>query len=213
MSITSKTDIGNLALDLLSAGTVNDIESPTTATETLLNRWYDQSRRKILREHPWNFAIKRQVLAAESTVPAFGWSKAFPVPTDFIRILQVEGDDGQIFPSSQYQVENVNGVRCILLDTEASELRLVYVYDITDVTRFDPMFIDLLAYEIALSVAFKVTESNTNIDRIGQLHKMRGALARAIDGQERPPTRRETSRNLNARLNNRSTQITHRILF
>lgn len=186
MSITSKTDIGNLALDLLSAGTVNDIESPTTATETLLNRWYDQSRRKILREHPWNFAIKRQVLAAESTVPAFGWSKAFPVPTDFIRILQVEGDDGQIFPSSQYQVENVNGVRCILLDTEASELRLVYVYDITDVTRFDPMFIDLLAYEIALSVAFKVTESNTNIDRIGQLHKMRGALARAIDGQERP---------------------------
>ena len=213
MAITNQTDICNLGLDLLSAGTVNDTENPTTATESLLNRWYDQCRRKILREHPWNFAVKRQLLSASATDPAFGWGKAFPVPADFIRLLQVESDEGQIISSTQYQVENVNGVRCILMNTEASSLRLVYIYDITNVNMFDPMFIDLLAYEIALSIAFKVTESNTNIDRISQLHRMRGALARSIDSQERPPTRREESNNLNARLNNRSTKITHRILF
>ena len=209
MAITSQTDICNLALDLLSAGTVNDTETPTTATESLLNRWYDQSRRKVLREHPWNFAIKRQELAASATAPAFGYSAAFPVPADFVRLLRLDSSDGQSLGHTEYEVENGS----ILINTDATSLRLIYIYDITDVTKFDPMFVDLLAYEVALSVAFKVTESNTAIQRVAELQKSRGAMARAIDGQERPPHRREVSRNRSARTYGRNSNATNRIIF
>lgn len=215
MSITSSTDICNLALDLLSAGTVQNIEDPTSPTEELLARWYDLCRKKCLREHPWNFATKRTVLAASSTTPAFGYANAFPVPSDFIRILYVSSDlltDGEaILPQSSYQFENGS---ILITDTfgDSGVLNLVYTYDMTDVSRMDPMFIDLLSCEIASSVAFKVTENNSNIERIESLLKLKKAQARAIDGQERPPQRLEYSRALSARRNN-STLTPHRIVF
>jgi hypothetical protein len=211
--VTSSTEIANLALDLLSAGIVTDIENGTSPTEALMKRWYDQSRRKCLREHPWNFAIRRATLAASATAPAFGYAKAFPVPADFLRILYVStdlvSDQETILPTSAYQVEG-NAVLITNNYSSSESLRLVYVADVTTVSNMDPLFVDLLAYEIALSVAYKVTENNTNIQRLGELHKRRSAIARAIDGQERPPTRVERSRSRHARIN--GTQ-SNRIVF
>jgi hypothetical protein len=215
MSVNSPTDICNLALDLLSAGTVQNVEEPSSPTEELLSRWYDLSRKKCLREHPWNFAAKRAILAASSTDPAFGYSKAFPVPADFVRILYISTDlvtdQDTILPADQYQFENGS----ILITSnygDATSLNLVYIYDIKEVSSMDPMFIELLAYDIALNVAYKVTENNSNIQRIGELARMKKAIAKAIDGQERPPQRVEYSRALSARRNN-TTRNAHRITF
>ncbi len=214
--VTSSTGIANLALDLLSAGNVTDIESGTSATEALLNRWYDQSRRKLLREHPWNFATKRAILAASSTAPAFGYATAFPVPADFLRLLYVStdlvNDRDTILPTSAYQVES-NAILITNNYSSASSLNIVYVSDFTTVSQMDPLFIDLLAHEIALNVAYKVTENNTNIQRLGELYKRRAAIAKAIDGQERPPTRVERSRSRHVRRNNNSTANADRIIF
>ena len=81
------------------------------------------------------------------------------------------------------------------LNIDASSVRLRYVYDIEDVIRFDAMFINYLALDIALSVAFKITESNTAVERVAQLRKQQASMAKAISGQERPPTRIERSQN------------------
>lgn len=215
MAITSPTDICNLALDLLSAGTVQDVENPTNPTEEILNRWYDHSRRKALREHPWNFAVKRQTLSASSTAPAFGYAKAFPVPADFLRVLYISTDlatDREtVLPASAYQFE---GGSILITNTygDSTTLNLVYVADITTVSQFDPMFIDLLAHEVAISCAYKLTESNTNIERLAQLARQRTLLAKAIDGQERPPERIQRSKAINARRRG-STKDSHRIVF
>ncbi len=198
MDISSKTDICNLALDLLSAGTVLNVEDPSTATEELLSRWYDQCRRKVLREHPWNFATKRATLAADSDDPAFGYTAQYSVPADFLRLLCVMGNSNAEYdipaPTECYQLEGGKIMTNGDLSDTSGALNIKYIYDIKSVSSFDPMFIDLLAHEIAVSVAYKVTESNTNVQRIDDLHKRRAAMAKAIDGQERPPTRVERSR-------------------
>lgn len=215
MAVNSATDICNLALDLLSAGTVQNVDEPTSPTEELLSRWYDLCRRKCLREHPWNFAAKRSVLAASSTAPAFGYAAAFPVPSDFLRVLYLSTDlvtdQETVFAPDQYQFENGS----ILLGGtygDATSLNLVYIYDITEVSSMDPLFVELLAYDIAMSIAYKVTETNTNIQRIAELAKVKKAIAKAIDGQERPPQRVQRSRALSARRNN-STRNAHRVTF
>jgi hypothetical protein len=216
MSINSSTDIGNLALDLLSAGNVQDIENPSSPTEELLARWYPQSRRKLLREHPWNFATKRLILSADSVDPAFGYSKAFSVPSDFIRVLSLGTnlsiDKETLLPKDAYQFE---GGKILLNEYygDPTSVRLIYIYDNKTVSSFDPMFVDLLAYELALSIAYKVTETNTNIQRIQQLQKERSAMAKAIDGQERPPSRVQRSRALTARRRAGATHRTDRIIF
>lgn len=211
MAVTSKTDICNLASDLISGATINDIDTPVTADESLYARWYDHCRQKNLREHPWNFAAKRIILAASATVPEFGYQAQFPMPNDFMRLLTVESSDGVHIASENYQFEAGN----LLLSTNATNgtsVNLRYVYDIEDVTKFDAMFVDYLATTIALSVAYKITESNTSVERMNQLQKQQGAMAKAISGQERPPTRIVRSKSRNARLNSSST-ISHRIVF
>lgn len=215
MAITSSTDICNLALDLLSSGTVQDIENPSNPTEELLNRWYDQCRRKVLREHPWNFAAKRIQLAASSTDPVFGYDTQFPVPSDFIRLLTINDSvyTADVPASSTlYKVENGN-ILISNLFSDSATLNLLYVCDYTNVSGMDPMFIDVLAYEIALSVAYKVAESNGNIERIATLAKERKALAKAIDGQESPPKVIERSRSRHVRRNNHANVDSHRIIF
>ena len=216
MAITSSTDICNLALDLLSVENVENIEDPTNATEEILNRWYAQSRKKLLREHPWNFAVKRVILSPDNIDPPFGYSTQFTVPSDFVRLCSISSDlttDVEYtLPTEAYQFENNK----ILLNDyygTAQAVRLIYVYDRKDVSQFDPMFIDLLAYEIALSIAYKLSETNTNVDRINNLKQERVRMAKSIDGQERPPQRIERSRALTARRRAGRTHRTDRIIF
>jgi len=212
MAITSKTDICNLASDLLSGSTIADIDNPTTADEALYARWYDHSRQKSLREHPWNFAAKRAVLAASSTVPLFGYEAQFPFPADYMRLLTVETQDGIQYSSEAYQIEAGSLLLSTNLGTSASA-RIRYVHDIEDVTKFDALFIDYLALTIALSLAFKVTESNVTVERVASLEKRASSMSKAINGQERPPTKIHKSKNRAARLNNGSSALSHRIVF
>lgn len=213
---SSKTGVCNLTSDLLSTDIVTDIENPTTALESLYERWYDQSRKKLLRSYTWNFARKRIILAADSSTPAFGYTAQFTLPSDCVRVLYVSTDlttdTETVMDTVYYSVENGK-----ILVTDAygdlTQLRIVYIYDIQDVSKFDPMFTDLLASEIAVNVAYKVAESNTVIERVLSVHKDRLAEAKAVIGQENPPKRVQRSRALSARKGLASNTTTHRINF
>ena len=213
MTINSSTDICNLSLDLLSAGTIQDVENPSTPTEELMDRWYTLTRQRLLREHSWNFAAKRSILAKSSTSPAFGYDSAFPVPSDFIRILYIN-DSRYSFDvastSELYQFEN-NEILTSNIFSSEDTLKLVYVSDFDDVPRMDPMFVDLLSHELALRVAYKSTETNTNVERLAQIKKDLSRMAKAVDGQERPPKRVERSMFRHVRRAGRGNE--HRIEF
>lgn len=215
MSISSSTDIGNLALDLLSAGTVQNIESPTSPTEELLNRWYDHSRKKVLRSHPWNCATKRIQLAASAVDPVFGYDKQFELPADFLRVLTVNDSTYTVdapAPNKFFRVEN-NKILTSNLFGESGILNLVYIFDLTDISIMDALLIDLIAHEIAIGIAYKVTDGNASVQRISELRKEARSLAQAIDGQESPPTVIERSRSRHVRRAMRSGTDSHRIIF
>lgn len=198
MAISSSTDICNLTSDLLEAERVSNIEAPTTAIEEIYFRWYDHTRRALLRQHPWNFATRRVVLAASSTAPAFGATAAFPVPADFLRLLWLSDADGNIIGTDEYYFEA--GSVMMRRDSDASSVNLVYISDVTDVTSFDQTFIDLLAVEIGLRCGYKVTQSNSVIDRLTAMRKQAIMTAKSVDGQERPPSVRRASINRRARM-------------
>lgn len=215
MSVTSSTDIANLALDLLSAGTVQDIENPSNATEELFARSYDLTRRKVLRMHPWNFATKRAQLAAASTTPEFGLDKEYQLPADFIRLLSITDENLQNdYPvgSRAFKVEG-DKIRTESEFFSSSVLNIIYIYDVTIVSQFDPLFIDLFVAELALANSFKITEGNADVQRLAELVKEKRNQALAADGQESPPVVVERSRNRHVRRNNYSTDRSDRIIF
>lgn len=210
MTVSSDVDICNLTLDLLDQAPISDIETPVTSTEEIFSRWYDQTRKQALRRHPWNFAAKRAIFAPNATAPVFGWSKAFDLPADYIRIMHINESvivhDSPI-PQSLYTVEGGQIlIGDILNATSADELRLVYVSDFTNVPRMDASFIDYLHKLLALNVAYKITQSNSTVQRMAELVKDAESVARSMSGQENPPIRVERSSTRRARRNTGGVQ-------
>lgn len=196
----SKSAICNLALDYLlqtNEESVSNIDSPTTTTEVICKRWYDEVRRAVLRKHPWNFAKKRVVLTQAATTPAFGYSNAYNLPNDFLRVLTLQNSNTfDPYFSTDYEIEGGQ----ILTNGDTDEtLNLSYIWDFTNVGKMDALFIDLLAIELALRMAYKFTSSSTRAKELFEIRAVKLSEATSIDGQERPPKRVERSRALTAR--------------
>src|SRR5882757_5096651 len=85
---SSNTDVCNLALDALGLPPINSVDDPTTNTELVLSRHYDESRRYSLRRGVWGFAKDRATIARDGASPLFDFSDRYKAPNDFIRLLQ-----------------------------------------------------------------------------------------------------------------------------
>ncbi len=198
---TSKAAICNLALDYLKTdGSVVNIDTPPfTKNESICARWYDFTRRALLRKHAWNFASKRSQIARNSTDPAFRFADAYDLPNDFIRLISL-GEREDLGREKEYKVENGQ----ILLDNSGAALKLRYVFEITDVVKFDALFVKVLALDLALNLAFKFTSGASALRNITDFLITERSEAYAIDGQEQPPKRIEKSVFLTARRLNTS---------
>lgn len=201
----SPVKICNLALSLLKQGPVTNIDIPSTDTESLCKLHYPQQRRATLRSHVWNFAIKRVILAANATAPLFGFSTAYDLPPDFIRFLTRHTELGDPLPSSfaegvNYQLENGQLLTEANL-TASNSLNMRYIFDQEDLLRWDALAIDLLVLNLALKLAPSYKSAPRAIQNLkDQLRELKSE-AKAIDGQERPPIRRQVSKGLFARRN------------
>lgn len=138
---------------------------------------YDQLRREMLRAHPWNFARKYIQLGAASTPPLFQWSNAFPLPNDFIRVHRMPDN-----PLAKYEV--VGGA---LYCNETAPLNLAYVWDLTDPTKFDPIFVAALGYAVGATLAMPITQSQSQRDRCNNLVEGKLGVARLTGAQESSP--------------------------
>lgn len=192
----SDVAVCNLALDHLKQEAIVNIEDPTTEVEALMARQYPQARRAVLRMHPWNFANHRVgITPSPDAVPEVGYTRAFKKPLDFVRLLSRMDSTG-LPVTTEYDLEG----DYILMDAGATEtIYIRYTRDVTDVGKFDPLFIDLLAVNLALRVASKFTGTAARVKALMDMVPEIKGDARAIDGQERPPRKRERSAFLSAR--------------
>ena len=188
-------DICNLALDYLGTGPVASITTPATTLEVLCSRWYDDTRRELLRKHVWNFAKARISISRNPTAPSFGYSDSYSKPIDFLRLLFI-GDDSVGYYTKAYEIE---GDQIILNNSGATSLNIGYIKDETAVGKFDSLFIITLALRLALNISFKLTLKNTVVSRVRELEQEASQKAMAIDGQERPPKVILRSKYLDAR--------------
>lgn len=89
--MATKLEIFNSVYVKLGASLVTD-----TATDNkrnnLLNAVYDTIKQKQLREHPWNFAIKRVQLTPNVAVPAYKYYSSYDLPSDYLKVKHVRYD-------------------------------------------------------------------------------------------------------------------------
>lgn len=172
----SVTGICNRALQLVGSAQQIMNLTDTSREGRACSRAYDFCRRAELRAHPWNFAMKRAQLAADTTVPPFGPTYRFPWPTDCLRVLVPKG------VCNDWQVEG----RAIV-SSDSSPLDIRYVADIEDPTIFDAMFCETLAYRMGLAMVQDITQSSTVQSELASAYRASLIEARKVDALESVP--------------------------
>lgn len=169
----SDVQIANIALQKLGAQAINDFSDDSDAAR-LADLTYAELRDVVLREHPWNFAMKRAALAALVDVPAWGYARLFQLPTDCLRVFAIDNPNREPW--------KVEGLR-IATDL-AAPLNILYVAQVTDPTQFDVLFREALSARLAMEWAETLTGTSTLQVQMAQLYARKIQDARGVDGQE-----------------------------
>ena len=80
---TSEVEICNRALQKIGAKRITSLTQDAPNARAC-NVAYFVLRDMELRNHPWNFSIKRAELAADATPPDWGRQNSFTLPSDFL---------------------------------------------------------------------------------------------------------------------------------
>ena len=142
----------------------------------------------MLREHPWNFAIKRVELARLTTDPIFEFDAQFELPADCLRVTKTDDD---LLP---FRVEG----SALLINTDS--VKIEYISQITDTTQFDSLFTEALIKRIASKLSFNLSDNNALTQFIDAQYQRIVKQARSMDGQEGTPRAVEADQWLNSRL-------------
>ena len=169
--MASTVDICNGALNQLGATTILSL-TEDSKNARLCNSRYTQVRDSVFRSHPWNCLQKRVELAADTDAPAWGFSYAYTLPADCLRLLRILDYD------SNYKVEG----RKILSNT--STMKILYIGRVTDPNEYDELLRETLSAALGADIAFAVTSNNTTATNMYNLFQDKLRDARFVDSTE-----------------------------
>ena len=169
--MASVVDICNGALNQLGASTILSL-TEDSKNARLCNSIYTQVRDALFRTHPWNCLQTRLELAASSDSPAWGFTYAYTLPANCLRLLRVLDYD------SNYKVEG----RKILSD--ASTMKILYIARITDPNEYDELLRETLSAALGADIAYAVTSNNTTSQNMIVSYQEKLRDARFVDSTE-----------------------------
>lgn len=147
----AEVDIANLALSHLGAQRIASL-SDTSKNAIACRLHYDVVRDSLLRTRLWKFATIPVALSKLSDAPLFGWSNAFSLPHDFLRISTFNGFEVDL-RATEFRIEGLT------LLTDADAANISYVQRGVSADRFDANFIEVLSYRLASAIAMEITQS------------------------------------------------------
>lgn len=177
------TKICNLALGKLGSERIQSLTDEKQAAR-FCNLFYEQTRDEVLRSHQWNFATARATLSELADAPAFGWENQFALPSDCLRVLQLNGYE-QNEQRDLYEIEGRN----LMTDEDAAEVK--YTARVTDANQFDPLFIAALATLLAAKLCVPLTGARAQAaELLKEYEGFIAGLAKSMDARESRPKRK-----------------------
>lgn len=158
--MASETEICNMALGRIGSKRINDFTDTNEGNNEIIQcrLHYEQTRDALLRSHWWRFARTRVQLSANTTAPDFEYSTAFDLPNDFLREWLPPWEDNSEISGRTRNSYSLEGKQ--LLSNETT-MRLRYVKKVTDVTEFDPLFVEVLILQLALKMVLPLSQDKS----------------------------------------------------
>jgi hypothetical protein len=151
-----KTSVCNMSLSRFGSKRINDFDDNTESSTQIIycRLFFENTAKALMRSHFWRFARDRVELSQDTNDPAFQWDYAYHLPSDFLRhILVYDGSDlpeGRTFVS--YELE---GNRLLI---DESEVYIKYIKWVSDVGKWDPLFIEVMVLQLAQKLCMPLSQ-------------------------------------------------------
>lgn len=174
----SKVYLCNLALSLIGNKTITSIETPTTAEEKICKLWYEKTLKQALINASPNFARSRANIPMSNYTNPFGFTNAFKIPNDCLKVLGI-GEEDNI--QAEYSVE---GDYILTNENNDNSLPIRYIKYIEDDTKFSDGFIDYFIYLLANNICYQINKESDLKQRLEQTTDKRLLDCRTNENQE-----------------------------
>ena len=185
--MATQVEICNAALVRLAGTTINSIDEASAEANACKVLW-DSTRKSELRKHPWNFAIKRNELVRSPAEPIYKYQYKYSIPPECLRLIENYMD-------FDYKIEGS------YIYTNESKVYVRYVYDVTDTSKWDPLFVDVMTAAMSYKLAYAIPRSGAMIDRMRSEYNDVWMIATHVDSSEDTPD--QWNQGLNPYINTR----------
>lgn len=151
--MASTTDVANMALTLLGERPITSLDdrgAPAVFCKNNLSIAVDE----MLRACPWRSFIQRKELSALGTTPAFGYEYEYQLPSETMRVLEVQVNEIQLSSYDEWTIEDSK-----ILSHSEGPLQIRYMKHDLDVNNWDKLFFSAVAHRLAVLVAEPITNS------------------------------------------------------
>lgn len=167
-------EICNMALDYLGTDTIESLTDKTDNAK-LCKRWYDITRKSLLKDLNASFSIKRSILAKDPKEVLYGRTNVYTIPSDCLAVLDIETPMDDV----AYQIEG-NQILCDIDE----QLKVRYIKNETDASLFDDEFKELLALKLAVNICVKATQDLERLNYLQQFYAQKYIQATTKYGRD-----------------------------
>ena len=190
---SSVVQICNLALSWLGGDLIISLDDPTVEAK-LCKANYEPLRDAVLEEREWTFAVIRTELAALQSVPLYGFDKAFQIPPNTLRVLQISrggsevesGGENSRHDTGQGRESRIEWLREgeTVVANNAERIYARLLTRVIDTTKFSPAFDQALAARIAMDIALPLTNSDKMQQSMAAMYGQKLRIAAGTDGMQ-----------------------------
>jgi len=167
--MVSQTYICNLALSHIGGGKITSLDDGTEKARQLeIN--YDVCLEMALRDFPWNFARKIELLAlTDDTTP--GWDYVYGYPVDCTKVLKIyAGNNARVQEKSEFKIISDGDEKYIACDIEDAYIE--YTMRVTNPTIYDPLFVKALSYLLAGEISNALSGNASKTSEMVQRYQL-----------------------------------------
>ena len=187
--MSARIDICNFALSFLGEARITSLDDDHARAQVMSDFYYI-AKDACLEDANWTFAMKRFTPAESATAPAFGWSYAYPIPSDILRVTAVlKGwQSNSVIPASWDEFpEEKKSAHVIEGNEILSNDNPIYCYGIRkmpDEGGYSPLFVETFGYKLAYLAASPLSASTTRADRALGLYAANLKKAKTRDSMQ-----------------------------
>lgn len=174
--MTDFVTIANLAASALGEDDQLRSRDDDTHLSRSVRAVWDVERRAALRDHSWNFAMRRVSLPATGDQDPYPFGFAYRLPAECLRLIEVLG-----FRRGDYQLEGP-----FILSDAAAPLRIRYIADIDIEAEWDDLFAKAFAMRVAWQIADRITGDTGRVQLAERKYWAALKEAKRVDARENP---------------------------